>query len=78
MSTATIINSACHALKRSDYPALRSLSVQGTESALIISGKVTTYYMKQLAQEAVMPVRGPLQLVNQVAVESRLVARRII
>ncbi|MEI7685110.1 MAG: BON domain-containing protein [Planctomycetota bacterium] len=75
MSTATIITSACHALKRSYYPALRSLSVQGTENALIISGKVATYYMKQLAQEAVMPVRGSLQLVNQVAVESRLVAR---
>ena len=70
MSTATIISSAYHALKRSYYPPLRQLCVCETDNALIISGKVTTYYMKQLAQEAVMPVRGSLQLVNRVAVEN--------
>jgi hypothetical protein len=69
MSTATIITSATHALKRSFYPALRRLSVEGTESDIIISGKVSSYYMKQLAQETVMPVRGPLKLVNRVDVE---------
>lgn len=70
MSTATIVSSASHALRRSFYPALRRLSVQqGTEGVLVISGKVSSYYMKQLAQETVMPVRGSLQLVNEVAVE---------
>jgi osmotically-inducible protein OsmY len=65
-----IVMSACHALKRSFYPALRRLSVEGTDGALIISGKVSSYYMKQLAQEAVMPVRGSLKLVNRVDVKA--------
>ncbi len=69
MSTATIIISACHALKRSFYPALRRLSVEDLDGALVISGKVSSYYMKQLAQETVMPVRGPLKLVNLVDVD---------
>jgi hypothetical protein len=69
MSNATIISSAVHALKRSYYPALRRLSVESSDEAIIISGKVSSYYMKQLAQEAVMPVRGPLKLVNRVDVE---------
>jgi len=69
MSTATIVTSAAHALKRSYYAALRRLSVEGTDGSIIISGNVSSYYMKQLAQEAVMPVRGSLKLVNRVTVE---------
>jgi osmotically-inducible protein OsmY len=68
MSTATIVTSAAHALKRSYYSALRNLSVESTDCAIIISGNVSSYYMKQLAQEAVMPVRGSLTLVNRVTV----------
>jgi len=59
---------AAQALRLSSHPALRRLIVEGTEQALIISGRVTSYYLKQLAQEAVMPVRGPLELVNRVDV----------
>jgi osmotically-inducible protein OsmY len=68
--TTGIVATAGHALKRSFYPALRRLSVEGTDGVLIISGKVTSYYMKQLAQETVMPVRGSLKLVNRVDVEA--------
>jgi hypothetical protein len=68
MSTATILSKADTALKNSFYPALRLLSVERSEETLIISGKVTTYYLKQLAQEAIMPVRGPMRLENRVAV----------
>lgn len=68
MSTATILNSAEHALKQSDYAALRGLSVEKLDDALVIYGKVPSYYMKQLAQEAVMSVRGPFALVNRVDV----------
>ena len=69
MSTATIVTTAAHALKRSYYAALRRLSVEGTDGSIIISGNVSSYYMKQLAQETVMPVRGSLKLVNRVNVE---------
>lgn len=72
MSTATIVSSAFDALRQSYYPALRRLSVEWDEDTLVISGKVSTYYLKQLAQEAVMPVRGSLKLVNRVFVGNEL------
>lgn len=67
-STAQVIVQAAHALKKSSHPALRRLMVEGNEEALIISGRVTSYYLKQLAQETVMPVREGMRLVNQVNV----------
>jgi hypothetical protein len=67
-STAHVVTQASHALKRSSHPALRTLSVEGDERALVISGMVTSYYLKQLAQETIMSVRGPYQLVNKVNV----------
>ena len=42
------------------------LSVSSSENSLILSGKVTSYYFKQIAQEAVMAHRGDLRLDNQV------------
>lgn len=63
-----VVSQAAHALKRSSHPALRNLAVEGTQESLIISGKVTSYYLKQLAQETIMPVRGGLELVNRVDV----------
>lgn len=65
---------AAHALRRSSHPSLRHLRVEGTDGALIISGKVHSYYLKQLAQETLMPVRGELRLVNNVDVEKAALA----
>ena len=59
---------AAHALKKSSHPALRHLRVEGNDEALVLSGKVTSYYLKQLAQETVMPVREGLRLVNKIDV----------
>lgn len=69
-SSAQVVNQASFALKKSSHPALRTLSVEGNDSALVISGRVTSYYLKQLAQETIMPVRGALRLVNKVNVET--------
>jgi hypothetical protein len=66
--TLQVVSQAAHALKRSCHPALRKLAVEGTPETLIISGQVTSYYLKQLAQETIMPVRGGLELVNRVDV----------
>jgi hypothetical protein len=65
----SVVTQAAHALRRSLHPALRRLSVETSDQALIISGRVTSYYLKQLAQETIMPVRGELELVNRVNVE---------
>lgn len=59
---------AAHALKRSLHPALRSLYVEERDDCLIISGRVTSYYLKQLAQETIMSLCGDRQLVNRVNV----------
>ena len=55
---------------QSTHPALRHLRVEGCDGSLIISGTVGCYYHKQLAQEALKPLRGDLQLVNHVRVSS--------
>ena len=66
--TAPLVSRAAQALKQSTHPALRRLSVEETESALVITGRVSSYYLKQLAQETLMGVRGERQLLNRVNV----------
>jgi hypothetical protein len=52
------------------HPALRHLHVESSDEALIISGTVSCYYHKQLAQEALKTLRGDLQLVNHIKVHT--------
>jgi len=59
---------ADQALRQSPFPALRKLRVEETEVAIILSGSVSTYYLKQLAQETLMPLRGSRTLHNRVVV----------
>ena len=55
-------------LRQSPIPALRKLCVEESEDAVVILGCVSSYYLKQLAQETVMPVIDGRQLVNRVNV----------
>ena len=71
ISATSVATQAAHALSRSAHPALRQLSVEDNQANLIISGKVSSYYLKQLAQEPIMPCREGLRLVNRVDVEKR-------
>ena len=59
---------ADQALRQSPIPALRKLHVEETEQVIILSGLVSTYYLKQLAQETLMPLRGARELQNRVVV----------
>jgi hypothetical protein len=69
MTTSLPVRSqAQQALRDSSHPALRSLSVEETERTLVITGSVSSYYLKQLAQETLKAVRGPRELVNHVKV----------
>ena len=69
MSSTTLESSrASQALRGSALPALRRLSLQETEAVVVINGRVSSYYLKQLAQEAVMPALDGRELQNQVAV----------
>jgi hypothetical protein len=77
MSTPSMASSrAVMALRQSPIHSLRRLSLEETDNAVVISGKVNTYYLKQLAQEAVMPVLGGRKLVNRVTVVRELVTQR--
>ena len=67
-STPVLQASAAQVLRSSPLPVLRKLAVEETDSEVVLSGSVSSYYLKQLAQETVMPVRGPRQLVNRVLV----------
>jgi hypothetical protein len=71
MATATFLpRSAAQALRESPLPLLRALDVAETEQEITISGSVSSYYYKQLAQEAVMPLLGRRRLQNLVVVIS--------
>lgn len=73
MSTSILEQSrAATALRHSPIPALRKLSLDETAAAVVISGNVPSYYMKQLAQEAVIPLLAGRELHNRVAVVRQL------
>ena len=55
-------------LRRNPIPALRVLRVEESEAEVILTGAVASYYLKQLAQEAVLPLIGQRLLHNRVAV----------
>jgi len=69
MSATTLKQpAALQVLRESPILALRRLSLEETDSAVIIRGNVATYYLKQLAQETLRPVLPDRRLVNRVAV----------
>ena len=55
-------------LKQSPFSALHNLEVSASEETIILTGKVCSYYYKQLAQEAVVTVAGRRQIVNNIRV----------
>ncbi len=67
LSTSDVVVRATQVLQNC-HPALRHLRVEGSDGALVILGTVRCYYHKQLAQEALKPVRGDFELVNHVKV----------
>jgi len=69
MPTATLSPTrATVALTQSPLPELRKLSIQETEAVVLIQGKVPSYYLKQMAQETIMPALAGRSLVNRVLV----------
>ena len=59
---------AQNALSSSPIHAMRVLRVEQDCDALIISGRVETFYHKQLAQELVRAVSNGCQLINSIDV----------
>ena len=57
------------ALTNSPFYELRELLVEHRDGALVISGCVTSFYHKQLAQEVVRSVCAGIEVVNSIHVE---------
>ena len=68
LSTAVEMSRAALALRQSPLPPLRKLALEETDAAVVIQGSVSSYYLKQLAQETVMPLLEGRQLLNRVVV----------
>ena len=69
--TATLLDFrplAVTLLRENPVNDLRRLEVQESELEIVISGIVSSYYLKQMAQEAVRPALGGRRLRNQVIV----------
>ncbi|HVX60293.1 MAG TPA: BON domain-containing protein [Pirellulales bacterium] len=69
--TSELQRLAQSALTNNPVFSLRELAVESRDNAIFISGSVTSFYHKQLAQEAVRAVAGALNVVNAVHVEVR-------
>ena len=59
---------ARQALRQSPIPALRTLQVEETDHQIVLSGSVSSYYLKQLAQETIMPILDGRELHNRLTV----------
>lgn len=69
MATTTVTGSqATEALLHSPIPALRKLQVEVSEVGIILSGSVPSYYLKQLAQETILPFLERRDLLNRITV----------
>jgi hypothetical protein len=69
MSTSTLEQSKlAQALRNSPIPALRKLSLEEGETTVTIQGRVSSYYLKQLAQETILPLLDGRELRNRVQV----------
>lgn len=57
------------AFKQSPIHGLRDLDIEQDGESILISGKVGSFYQKQLAQEVVRHISPLVQIVNSVEVE---------
>jgi hypothetical protein len=63
------------ALAKSPFYELRDLHVEQRQGALMISGCVSSFYHKQLAQEVVRSVCTNIEVVNSIRVETEEASR---
>ena len=59
---------AATALRQSPISALHDLEVTAAGDVIVLTGRVGSYYYKQLAQEAVISVAGQREVVNNIRV----------
>jgi osmotically-inducible protein OsmY len=65
-----VISAAEARLRKSAYVELRRVSCEYHEGALTLRGRVSSYYLKQMAQSLVSELEGVLEINNQLDVTS--------
>lgn len=66
-----MLPTAATALRSASNPELRRLEVHETDDEVRVIGQVSSFYLKQLAQEAVRPAANGRPIVNRVEVQAR-------
>jgi hypothetical protein len=73
MNTCPVrLHEPAEALTTSSLRQLRRLVVSVNDHQVVITGQVTSYYLKQMAQETVRPLLGNRTLLNNVEVCTEL------
>jgi len=67
-SSAPLVSAAHERLLRSAYP-LREVRCECREGRFVLAGRVSSYYLKQVAQSLVFGLPGVELLVNRIEVE---------
>ena len=67
-ATAVLVPEPAAVMTSSPLPQLRRLVVTVSDGEVVITGRVPSYYLKQLAQETVRPALGSRTLLNRVEV----------
>jgi osmotically-inducible protein OsmY len=57
-------------LRRSPHTAVRDMSCQCYQGVLLLRGQLSTFYLKQVAQETVSGLTGVTQVINEIEVVS--------
>ena len=64
-----IADAAMECLWDSPYRALRRVSCECKDGILVLTGRLSSFHEKQVAQEAVVRVEGTMQVVNEIEVD---------
>jgi osmotically-inducible protein OsmY len=64
----SVVDAAECRLRRSGYPSLCSVSCQHHQGVLILTGRLTTHYLKQMAQTVVVGLEEVEEIVNRIEV----------
>ena len=63
-----IAEAARQCLRDSPYKNMRRISCECHDSILFLRGKLSSFFEKQVAQEAVAGIKGTIQVVNEIEV----------
>lgn len=66
---ATLENRLGTALAKNPYLARRNVRIEAQQGRVTLKGVVTTYFQKQMAQEALRNIDGVAEIENQLQVD---------